>query len=130
MVLTSKDKKKEKKKRKFECEKRKLKVTAKKEANFFSNFKSTTHTLAKIHCGPDWKNREIVSVGDVLLTTVIRGLEETLKGPVENPKGQVVERTRVRHFNARSGRGKRKKGGDGALWSFDHGPGRARIGKF
>lgn len=73
-VLTSRDKKKEKKKRKFECEKRKIKSDRQKGSEFFeifSQFKSTAHTLAKIHCGPNWKNWTLVSVGDVLLTIVI-----------------------------------------------------------
>lgn len=89
LVLTSRDKKKEKKKRKFECEKRKIKSDRQKGSEFFkffTQFKSTTHTLAKIHCGPDWKNRELASVGEVLLTTVIRGPKQTQRGPVENPK--------------------------------------------
>lgn len=120
-MLTSRDKKKERKKRKFECEKRKIKSDRQKGSEFFDffpQFKSTTHTLAKIHCGPDWKNWELISVADVLLTTVIRGPKETQKDPWRTQKGQVVERTRVRHFNARSGRGKRKKGGRWSTMEF------------
>lgn len=75
-MLTSRDKKKEKKKRKFRVRKNeKLKSDRQKGSEFFriffSQFKSTAHTLAEIHCGPDWKkNWELVSVRDVLLTTV------------------------------------------------------------
>jgi hypothetical protein len=66
LVLTSRDKKKEKKKRKFECEKRKIKSDRQKGSEFFeffSQFKSTTHTLAKIHCGPIGKAGNLLVSG-------------------------------------------------------------------